>query len=136
VLTEQQKRLYSRQVLLAEVGTAGQARVCDAKLLLASEGDARAAAVAADYLRRAGAHVDHDGSDASVLVTDATSFQCETVLIPSISDTRDLAGDELLEDCAAWLAGSFAAVEALKRVVGVGRPAQIPAGFILNGEVD
>ncbi len=116
VLSDAQKRSYARQITLAEIGVEGQAQLCAAELAIVAAADARAADVAREYLSRAGVSM---REDASQLVPVADE--------PSV---RALAGEPALEACAAWLAGSFAAVEAIKAVIGVGIPAQLSAAAL------
>jgi hypothetical protein len=124
VLTEEQRRLYARQVLLRELGPSGQARLCQSRVALGREADARAARVAHDYLQRAGLQITSE-QDAAVV----------PVALPSAARVGEVAGDEALADCAAWLLGALAAVEAVKQCAGVGEPGQLDARFVLNAEV-
>jgi hypothetical protein len=48
---------------------------------------------------------------------------------------KAMAGEPLLEEAAAALAGAFAAVEAIKAVTGAGEPAALPANFVLNRDL-
>lgn len=113
VLSDAQKRLYARQITLAEIGAEGQAQLCAAELAIGASADARAAEVAREYLARAGVQLREHAR--------------QVVAIADQASVRALAGDPALEACAAWLAGSFAAVEAIKTVTGVGTPAQLTA---------
>jgi hypothetical protein len=121
VLSDVQKRSYARQITLAEIGVEGQAQLCAAELTIAPVADARAAEVAREYLSRAGVAVREHAS--------------QLVPVGDEPSVRALAGDPALEACAAWLAGSFAAVEAIKAVTGVGIPAQLSA-TALSAESD
>lgn len=125
MLTEEQRRLYARQVLLRELGPSGQARLCESRVALAGQADARAARVAHDYLQRAGLRVTSERDPAVV-----------PVALPTAERVREVAGDPVLADCAAWLLGALAAVETVKQCAGVGQPGQLDARFVLNAEVE
>jgi len=126
------RRRHARQLLLAEIGERGQERLCATRVRLTGDGDARAAAVARDYLERAGLQLidvqeasAHDDGDASreleVAIADSGALQA-------------LAGRPELEEAAAALAGAFAAVEVIKSALGLARPATLPAGLALRSE--
>jgi hypothetical protein len=119
VLSDVEKRLYARQVLLNEVGMAGQARLCATEACVPAHADAAAGAVAADYLQRAGVRVSVSGLPLKA----ATSAEVDAI-----------AGEPMLRDCAAWLAGAWAAVEAIKASTGAGEAAVLE-DFVLNAEV-
>lgn len=108
MLTEQQLRLYARQVILRELGQAGQAQLCAAQVALA-EPATPAGEVTADYLRRAGMQV----------IAAPTGLA-----LPSAAQIEELAGEPALQACAEWLVGAWTAVEAIKQCVGVGSPAR------------
>jgi hypothetical protein len=118
VLTEQQIRLYARQVILRELRQDGQARLCASRVVIAVSDAAEqpeAARVASDYLQRAGLQVVADGTP---------------VVFPAAAQV-----EPALQACSDWLTGSWAAVETIKRVAGVGSEAkQLPAPF--TAEVD
>jgi hypothetical protein len=120
MLSAADKKRYARQVLLTEVGLAGQARLLQAAVALPEGADARAVELAADYLHRAGLRVDPDA------VTE--------VAVPGRDAVRALAGRPELHEAAAALAGAFAAVEAIKHALGVGKRAVLPAGLTLDRE--
>ena len=116
VLTERQLRLYSRQVILRELGQAGQAQLCAARVSAATGGDA--SSIALDYLQRAGLQI-VDGDAPGVL----------PVAVPTYNEA-----DTALRACAEWLLGAWAAVETIKQCAGVGSPAACPP--TLTAEVD
>ena len=60
------RRRYARQLLLGEIGEAGQERLVLAKFCFEPGSDADAFAVAAEYLRRAGCTEDPDGIEVQV----------------------------------------------------------------------
>lgn len=124
MISDGDKALHARQILLSEVGLLGQQRLSDAAARVVDGADARVAAVALDYLSRAGV-----GSPARAsteeLVVDAAC----------VSDVARVAGDAELEGCAAWLLGAFAAVEAIKAATGAGTPAALDPDFVLSREV-
>jgi hypothetical protein len=117
MLAATDKKLYARQVLLTEIGEAGQARLLQAGVGLPAGADARAAAVAADYLQRAGMQVDPEGAPIALLGSDALGA---------------LAGRGELDEAAAALCGAFAAVEAIKHVLDLGQRATLPATLALT----
>ena len=123
-MTPAQRQLYARQLLLAEIGEQGQARLCAAQVELTA-GDARALAVARDYLERAGLRVNDTSS------TEPLSLQ---VPLPAPDAVRALAGRPEFEDAAAMLAGAFAAVETIKAALGIGDARALPAGLTLGAE--
>jgi hypothetical protein len=124
VLTEEQRRLYARQVLLRELGTAGQARLCESKVVISDDGHALATRVARDYLERAGVALHGEPS------SDATS-----VAVATSERVQALAGAAELADCAAWLLGAWTAVETIKRCIQVGKEAELDPELVLNAEV-
>ena len=124
MLTDDQKRLYARHILLEQLGASGQARLCAAHVKLGPEADARAAAVALDYLARAGVRASESASDESLELG-----------VGSTAAIEQLAGDPALHECAAWLNGAYAAVEAIKRIAGVGSPGRLDADLSLISEV-
>jgi hypothetical protein len=121
VLRDEQKRRYARQITLAEIGVEGQAQLCAAELALDAGADPRAAEVARTYLARSGVQLREQAVQVAPVATTAS--------------VRALAGDPELDACAAWLAGSFAAVEAIKAVMGLGAAAQLDA-TALSAEPD
>ena len=107
---------FLRQLLLPEIGEAGQTRLGDAGFAVTSTLDGDAAGVASSYLERAGCHARTDG---------------EPLAGPSADDVDRLAGDPALRSYAAAVAGAFAAVEHIKRVTGAGRGATLPGDLTL-----
>ena len=114
MLTEQQIRLYARQVILRELGQAGQARLCASRVAISGP-DAAAnpevARVASDYLQRAG-----------LQLVDGSASACVHVALPELP----LTGEPALQACAQWLLGAWAAVETIKQAVEVGSAAPAP----------
>lgn len=104
MLTEQQIRLYARQVILRELGQAGQARLCASRVTL-TPGHTPAALVARDYLQRAGVQVVDDATATAVALAEPAQLE------------------PALRACADWLLGAFSAVETIKQLAGVGTPA-------------
>ena len=124
VLTERQLRLFSRQVILRELGQAGQAQLCAAGVAAAASGDAAATSIALDYLQRAGLRV---------LSADAPDVL--PVIVASADEVDETAGEPMLRACAEWLHGAWAAVETIKQCSGVGHPARL-AQPPLTAEID
>lgn len=109
MLTEQQICLYARQVILRELGQAGQARLCASRVaLVVSDAAAQpgAALVARDYLARAGLQVVEAEPSVPVALGEAATVE------------------PALQACADWLLGAWAAVETIKQVAGVGAAAK------------
>jgi hypothetical protein len=134
VLTDTQKQLYARHVLLDELGAAGQARLCAVRVVIAPASDGRAAQVALDYLARGGVqvgseHVAHENHDVDAA---HAILEVDTASTPVV---ERLAGDAALLECAAWLSGAFAAVEAIKQIAGVGTPGRLDPELVLSAEV-
>jgi|1185.fasta_scaffold1369902_2 hypothetical protein len=123
MLSDPDKARYARQILLSELGLAGQERLAAADVRIAANADARVTAVARDYLARAGV-----GQALQPLAAVDPCVACAV-------DVERTAGDVMLEDCAAWLLGSFAAVEAIKLALGAGTPAELDPDFVLAREV-
>jgi hypothetical protein len=122
-------RRYARQLLLTEIAEDGQARLCATRAGVPRALDARVAAVACDYLERAGLAVGDErerGTQAGARV-ELAAFDAEAV--------RALAGRAELEPAAAALAGAFAAVEAIKEALALGARASLPGGLSLAAEV-
>jgi hypothetical protein len=119
-----QRQRYARHLLLSEIGETGQARLCAARVRVRVTSDPRAVAVARDYLERAGLEV-LDAGDAGAGLD---------VPVPDAQAVRVLAGGEALEEAGAALAGAFAAVEAIKAVLGVGVYAELPSALSLGPE--
>jgi hypothetical protein len=122
-LSPQKKLRYARQVLLGEIGEAGQLRLCATRLRFGAASDPRAAAVAADYLLRAGIEITGDSDADELLLGDAGAI-------------RELAGSSGFEYAAAALAGAFGAVEAIKAALGAGVPSRLPGDLVLAGATD
>lgn len=128
MLTERQLRLFARQIIVRELGQVGQARLCASHAISAAQADPGAARVALDYLRRAGLQVREPGAE---VASDASSAGPATqapfeIPIATTTEVARVAGIPELTDCAQWLLGAWAAVEAIKRCVGVGDAAASP----------
>ena len=119
MLSPAQKQRYARHLLLAEVGEAGQERLCHAAVQLPADADPRAAAVARAYLERAGIALASGGPHARGPQLNRDAL-------------RALAGDALLEPAAAALLGALHAVETIKAELGLGTPLQLPDGLQLR----
>ena len=121
MISDGDKALYARQILLPELGFEGQARLAETAVRFDARADARVCAVAREYLQRAGVPV---RKDASVVLAAASG-----------SELAAHAGEPELEECAAWLLGALTAVEAIKVSVGAGAPVALDAEFSLAAEV-
>jgi len=123
LLSDVDKALYARQILLSELGAGGQERLTTAAIAFANDADPRARAVASEYLSRAGVGSRPD---------DAPAVE---VPVASTATVQRTAADPALEDCAAWLLGAYAAVEAIKARAGAGTAADFPSDYTLGAEV-
>jgi len=113
------RRRYARQLLLGEIGEAGQQRLLDARFCRGVGVDADAYAVAADYLERAGCAMDPSGS---------------ALRVPSTSALMRFAGSPALAESAATILGAFSAVEHLKEVLGIAVARELPSELRLSDE--
>jgi hypothetical protein len=106
-ISDEEIRRYSRQILLAEVGGAGQRRLLAAHLCIVGAGEACATAnICARYLAAAGV---------TVLAAPPADGAVPEVRVASAASAAE-----------AWVQGAFAAVEAQKQVLGIGRAAPAP----------
>jgi len=124
MLSPAAKERYARHLLLAEIGEAGQQRLCSARVQLPAAADPRSARIAHDYLVRAGVAVQTDPQRER----DAPRLQL------SEDAVRALAGEPALEPAAAALLGALHAVEAIKSELGLGAPLELPPGLRLCAE--
>ena len=106
MISDADKALYARQILLSELGLPGQARLAATPVRFDASADPRVCAVAREYLQRAGLCM---REDASVVLAAA-----------SAGEVAARAGQPELEECAAWLLGALTAVEAIKASAGAG----------------
>ena len=122
MLSAADKQRYARHLLLAEIGETGQERLCAARVQLPDDMDPRAAAIARDYLERAGVGVSAGDS----------------ALAPSAdrAAVAALAGDPLLEHAAAALLGALHAVEQIKIQLAIGDALQLPVGLCLSANAE
>jgi len=113
------RRRYARQLLLGEIGDAGQERLLGAGFRPGADFDAGAYAVAAEYLERAGCSAMESGAE---------------LLLPSAGAVMQFAGSSALAEPAAAIMGAFAAVEHLKEVLGIAAARELPAELRLSNE--
>jgi adenylyltransferase/sulfurtransferase len=109
-LAEHDRGRVARHLLLPEIGAGGQERLNAARVRVSEGADPGAAAVACEYLARAGVRVDDQGAHALAL--------------PSQADVHELAASPELLEAARALAGALCAVEAVKAVLQLGEPLQ------------
>ncbi|MEM7136857.1 MAG: hypothetical protein AAF500_09785 [Myxococcota bacterium] len=100
------KRRYLRQLLLAEIGEAGQERLVAERFKAGASCDPRAYVVAADYLQRAGC-----GEDAA---------RGAPITSPTRDEVIRFAGCDALVPHAAAILGAMSAVARIKRATGAG----------------
>lgn len=122
-LGARERALYVRQITLAEIGSSGQRRLCEARFAAPASPSGRVAAL---YLRRAGLTEAHT-RPAPEAGTDAAGGP-DAVGVP----VTEVVG--VPEAVATWLAGAFASVETIKSVLQVGRPGNIPSSLGASGE--
>lgn len=122
MLSVADRQRFARHLLLAEVGEAGQERLCAAAVQLSGDTDPRVTAVARDYLERAG-----------IAVTDGAGSAAQSSPSPALTsaDVHAFAGDSALEPAAAAVLGALHAVETIKRELALGAPLQLTAGLQL-----
>lgn len=113
------RRRYARQLLVGEIGEAGQERLLDARFRRGADGDAEAYAVAAEYLERAGCSADESGA---------------VLRVPSQAAVMGFAGSPALAEPAAAIMGAFSAVEHLKEVLGIAAARELPGELKLSNE--
>ena len=102
-LSPAQRRRFVRHLLLPEIGPRGQARLLEARFTVRSTDRGSAGEVAALYLARAGLSPAREGDHAT------------TIELDEPEDPIDAA-----------LAGAWAAVEHVKRVLELGKSARTP----------
>lgn len=112
------RRRYARQLLLGEIGEAGQERLLGSEFAVGAASDA--SAFAAEYLRRAGCRETDAGRE---------------VLVPDAAAVTRFAGAPFLLEPAAAVIGAFSAVEHLKAILGIAEARGFPTDVQLNVEV-
>jgi hypothetical protein len=93
-LSDSDKKRYARHLLLPEIASSGQERLCAARVRAP-------AGVASEYLMRAGVRVGDEGREL-----------CEI----------EVESDALLAEAARALSGALTAVEAVKAILEIGAP--------------
>jgi len=115
VLSSRDRTRYARQLLLPQLGEAGQVRLLAATLHVGAEADAGALAVARSYLERAGVRVlDPSGTHDAALQGDSAEL-----LVATVSQIDGIAGEPVLREAARALAGALAAVGAIQTLAGL-----------------
>ena len=113
------RRRYARQLLLGEIGEAGQERLLGSEFAVGAVSDASAFASAAEYLQRAGCRETDAGRE---------------VLVPDAAAVTRFAGAPFLREPAAAVVGAFSAVEHLKAMLGIAEARAFPTDVHLNVE--
>lgn len=111
------RRRYARQLLLDEVGEAGQLRLLTSRFRREEACDADAFEVAAQYLARAGCVADPRG---------------KPVQVPGEAEILRFAGTERLREPAAAILGAFSAVERIKETLGLAPARPLPSDLRLS----
>ncbi len=107
-LSQDDRRRFARHLSLGEIGEAGQARLVGLRAALPEDADRGAGAIAEAYLRRAGFELAAP-ADAEVIAQ-----------VPTTERVMAIAGDPSLLEAARSLTGALAAVDAMKRALGLG----------------
>lgn len=131
MLTERQRRLYARQVILRELGPAGQARLCASTVTADAGSDPCVLEVALDYLHRSGVQVVEAGAPAA-----HGAGPSQHVEVATTAQVRYAAAGPELQACAEWLLGAWAAVETIKKAAQLGTPAPRPPQRPWHRDVD
>jgi len=113
------RRRYARQLLVGEIGEAGQERLLGAGFRRGAGCDADAHDVAAEYLERAGCSANESAAD---------------LLLPSAGAVMRFAGSPALAEPASAIMGAFSAVEHLKEVLGIAAARDFPTELRLSNE--
>jgi len=132
-LSPRERVLYARHLLLHEIGSAGQQRLCATYVHLPAGSDAGARAVTRQYLERAGIAV----AEAAPGMTARDDAQLQVLEVDVIGDAAAmaaLAGAPELVHAARALRGAFAATEVIKRAAGLSAPAVFPSSLCLSSE--
>ena len=123
-LTDRERVLYARQLLLAEVGPAGQARLFAARAEPASpDADSGALALARDYLTRAGLGRHAEQASKSV-----------PIAVPASASIEGLFEHPEHAPVARALVGALCAVETIKTALELGTPGPTLPPFSLSEE--
>ena len=141
-LSDSQRVRYARHLLLPELGEQGQLRLLAGSVRFGLGVEKGASEVAGEYLRRAGVSVIEDehahahdyapvGASVDVVVDGGSDVPDNTI---SLSPPR-LSTDPTLSHAAAALSGAFTAVEAIKRLAGIGKAAELDGNLLRAEEV-
>ena len=114
-LSARERTRYARQLLLPQLGEAGQARLLAARVRAASGADPGALSVASEYLQRAGLRMAAASGERNGGETTGACIVELSGLAPSA--VVEVAGEPALEEAARALLGALAAVDALRAVV-------------------
>lgn len=123
-LSPDDRRRFARQLSLGEIGEEGQARLRRTRAGLPEDCDRGAAAIAEAYILRAG-------------MTLVPPHEADVVApVPTPAGLGVTAGDPMLLEAARSLTGALAAVEAIKRALGLATdvPPEPPALVAPRGE--
>jgi hypothetical protein len=121
-LSSRDRTRYARQLLLPQIGEAGQQRLLAAALQARPGDDAGAVEVAQRYLERAGVRVTGAGAEESTAIARGTA-DAAPLRVASSAEVDAIAHTPELREAARALAGALAAVGAIQHLVGlVGEP--------------
>lgn len=110
-LSARDRTRYARQLLLPQIGEAGQERLLASSVHAAPDAEPGVLAVARSYLERAGLRV-------------ASEPGAPTLALVSADELSRVAGDPALLEAARALTGALAAVAALREAAAFGSPVQ------------
>jgi predicted trehalose synthase len=154
-LSERDRVRYARQLLLPQLGEAGQERLLGARLYVSAQADPGALAVAQSYLARAGVPVIEAPSKRAALPRASEDLlpgeqtmeraqdgraQCvgasdsQELYLSSTAEIERSAGGAELREAARALAGALAAVHAILSLAGLSQPGARPALFEISAE--
>jgi hypothetical protein len=100
-LSPSERQRYARHLLLPEIGSSGQERLCAARVRMPDGVDPATMQIASEYLERAGVLVGDEGRELQHV---------------------EVQADPLLAEAARALGGALSAVEAVKAILGIGAP--------------
>lgn len=120
-LSDRDRVRYARQLLLPQIGEAGQARLCASRVRPSKTADAGALAVAESYVGRAGVQISSDPA-------------IPELALSSAAEVAALAAEPALLEAARALVGALAAVHVIQSLAGLESPSRLPAVLAMSSE--
>jgi hypothetical protein len=135
-LSDEQRVRYARHLLLPELGESAQLRLLAGSVRFARGVAEGTKEVAGEYLRRAGvkvieAEAAHAHGDVNVDGDGDVNVDAATLLLSPLP----LSCAPELAEAAHAVAGAFAAVEAIKAIVGLGQAARLDRDLLSAEDV-